>query len=198
MAVADGAIIRVTSRLQSHSTDDLQNVFHLRHDTGSAQAEQDFMDDASVWLEAIFTCFITHVLNSIEFIDIGFYNVTGSAPWPSQDWPVLTWGGLDANDLPHGVAALVSMETATKNVGGRKYFGGFPVTDISDGGTWTSAFITLMACVLPKVVGLQNGTTVDFTPGVWSKDAALFRPFTGSSFDSVPAYQRRRRPGHGG
>lgn len=198
MTVNDNDVVRAVAQMQSHGVDDLLNVFHVRNVTGTPVAEEDFGTDVGTWLDAIYTCINAHVLNSIQYIEIGLYNVTQDIPMVSEAWPVLTFGTLDANDLPHGVALLQTYETATKNVQGKKYFGGLPVTDITDGGTWTTTLVTLAACILLRMVGEQSRTYSDLEPGAWSRTAGLFRPFTAGLTDYVPAYQRRRRPGTGG
>lgn len=197
MTVQDGDVIRATAVMQLHGTDDQMNVFHVQIDSEGPASDEDVQAEIGTWLEAIYTCILSHLLNSVQFIEIQHYNVTQDVPMTTTNWPSLTFGSLDADDLPWGVSALVSMKTAAKRVGGRKYFGGLATSDIADGGTWVTGLATLFACVLLKMVGNQGGTNVDMYPGVWSEGTALWHPFTEASFDYVPAYQRRRRPGTG-
>lgn len=197
MTVEASDILRVTAKMQSHATDDLQNVYHVQNTQGESVTDEQAQISIAQWIDALYVCINSHILNSIEYLEVDIYNITQDRPLVSQDWFSLTFGSLDADDLPHGVAFLVSMDTATKKVTGRKYFGGLPTTDISGGGTWEVALVTLFACVLLKLVGTQEYAEMDLVPGVWSDAVSLWRPFTAAASDLVPAYQRRRRPGHG-
>lgn len=198
MAVLQNDVVRVTARMQLHGTDDQLNVYQTRFMDAGPVTDATYAWAMAQWLDAIYDCINEHIVNSVQYVDILLYNVTQDRPMASSAWPTMDWGALDANDLPWGNAFLVSLDTGVKNVKGRKYYGGLPTSDIGDGGEWVAALVTLFACVLLKMAGNQFYNNTNFHPGVWSPGVSEWRSFITATSDIIPAYQRRRRPGHGG
>lgn len=197
MAVDPNDILRIGARQQIHGTDTQMNVFYLRCDEGAAITDTIAESNVAAWVDALYACVVSHIVNSIEFTEIQIFNVTQNRPMVTQSYPTLTFGQLVAYDLPWGVALLQSYETGVVKVNGRKYFGGLSIDDVTDAGYWASTLVTLFACVLLKMVGSQVSEGNYYTPGTWSRGTALFHPFKAAKTSFVPAYQRRRRPGHG-
>lgn len=97
--------------------------------------------------------------------------------------------------LPHGVAMLFSARlSGTGRGAAKKFFPGFTEA-AAETGTWQASVLTAMA---PAVVDWSTvfGNSDLWTPGAFSV-AKGFRTMFAAVARSIPAYQRRRKPGVG-
>lgn len=99
--------------------------------------------------------------------------------------------------LPLGVAGLVTANTATPKVRGRKFIPGLTEGSCADslwGSPTVTVFNSFAAAYIAPFLGAVSGTA--YAPGVTSS-IGTFRPFTEALVSNIPAYQRRRKQGVG-
>lgn len=197
MTIYTNDLLRVTANMTLHGSDKIQNVWHIQHTTATDQDDDDFRTHVSKWLDALYTCIVAQLNNGIVFDDIAIYNLTQDRPLPNVGWDTLSAGTGTDNDLPPQVAALITTDTAVKRKTGKKYYSGFMITGMTATAQWTSAILTVLACVALKMFGTQTYFSITSRPGVVSGDPLKFDRFENASIDPVPATQRRRRPGTG-
>lgn len=108
-------------------------------------------------------------------------------------------GELPSSVLPAANALYLQANCLPAGVFGRKYIPGLQEAGVA-AGLWVGSTLTDGAAMLADymdtiVVPVIGGILV---PGVPSSKTSAFEPFTGVGFlDTVPAYQRRRKPGVG-
>lgn len=202
MAVADGAILRIVASLLFPESVIAQNVFYaVFADTGGSDDEQDVVDDLAEWLEDAYALLDGFIDTSVALTDIKVYVYDSiDDDWDEVGQASIGLGFSGAPDmLPHGVAYLTHAKTTDPDVQAGKFVGGFTEGGQSDG-IWLAAINTVMAtwgaAWVTSFIGTLTGGT--FGPGVWSVAQHVFKLFNGTIvLNSIPAYQRRRKPGVG-
>lgn len=202
MAVADGAILRIVASLLFPESVIAQNVFYaVFADTGASNDDQDVVDDLAEWLEDAYTLIAGFIDTSVSLTDIKVYNYDSI----DDDWDEVGAASIGlaftgtTDMLPHGVAYLLHAKTTDPDVQAAKFIGGFTEGGQADG-IWLSSINTVMATWAADWVTAFVGTATggDFSPGVWSVAQQVFKVFNGViNLNSIPAYQRRRKPGVG-
>ena len=197
MTVNSNDISRVTAKMKFHGADAVQNVYHVQNISPTGVDDDDYRTHISKWLDAAYQCINGLLHNGITYDTISIYNITQDRPLPDVDWDTLTVGALAENDLPAGVAALITFDTDTKKITGKKYLAGWPISAVDNDGNFVSAVATVLLCMALKLYGTQTFFTINSLPGTWRQSTLKFTKFQSASIDLIPAYQRRRRPGTG-
>ena len=197
MTINTNDVIRASAIMRLSNADDIVNVFHVEAQTVGAELQIDLRADIATYIESIYLEFDQEIHTSVSFDTIELFNVTDGNPEPSVGWPTLV-AGLKVDDpVPDGVAALSIGRTGVSRVVGKKFW---PIATEGDliGGTWIAGYLTLIDNANAKWIAPFTGASgVTWDPGVFSRVAALFRPFTEAASSAVPAYQRRRKRGVG-
>ena len=197
MTIATGDVIRVTAGLKFQTSHDVQNVFHCDCVNDNSASQTDLRDDLADYLETVYDSLISGFIDDTTFDGIDIFNVTQDNPEPSVAWPTLTVGGSSGESLPEGVAALVLGRTAVSKVQGKKYFGVYDESAITDG-VWNSGALTnLGLAAADYITPFTGGSGATWDPGVFSRATMAFTPFSEASVNNVAAYQRRRKRGVG-
>lgn len=202
MTVEAGTILRVVAELLVPSTTVMQNVFYCKfNDTGGSNENQDVVDDARDWCDAIYTTLEDQVKDLIDPGEVKVYVWdTVGLDWDELGSATMVTTFLNgSNMLPHGVAAVITGRTFNPDVNGRKFFGGF-CEDQQDVSLLVPAAIVALAFAGSEwqttFTGLATGST--FHTGVWSVAQSAFRQFVDILIiNAVMGYQRRRKPGVG-
>lgn len=183
--VVEGALLaqRILSVYQFVSTD--------------AVTDEDLMDDLTDRIENdMYAELTTSLANNFVISNLEFKNLTDNTLID-----VIPWGGAAFSSagelLPLGVAGLVTANTATPKVRGRKFIAGLTEGSCNDS-LWDSALVTVLtdfaAAYVSGFIGAVSSSP--WAPGVKSSTGP-FRPFTEAIVSNIPAYQRRRKQGVG-
>lgn len=99
---------------------------------------------------------------------------------------------------PAAVAGYIAAETALPKVRGSKYVPGVGEAKLTAGEFDANALLALANLLVKYLMKLDESLATEHSPGVLSITGGAFVPFTGTGFtESIPAYQRRRKPGRG-
>jgi hypothetical protein len=195
--IANGDVLRVDARMSYPYAGLIVNSYTVRVVSGAPIDADDFAADMGAWLELIYTPLLPAMSMLMDFDDINIFNYTQEWPLGSFGWPTIQYGSHAGEMLPSGVAALAIARTDRTKVQGRKFFG--PLSEASQGaGEWVTSFMTSFATAAANwVVSEITGVFGTYTPGVWNRDAEIFRAFVEGVVFGVARYQRRRRAGVG-
>lgn len=202
MSIIVGDILRVVAVMIWDDGGIAQNVFNaVISGTGGPYDEQDIVDDAEAWLDDMYANLTSKCPTELDGSEVRVYIYDGI----DDDWDEVgsnVWGwnpSATDSQLPRGVAGLINAKTLDPDVSGKKYLAGFTELQ-NEEGLWAAA--TLASMVLFGVdwttafVGAVS--TADWVPGVWSVVNTNLHPFSGTEIiPTIPAYQRRRKPGVG-
>lgn len=202
MSIIAGDIVRVVATMVWLDGQLNQNVFNsVITGGGSPFADADIVDDALAWIAAIFANAVTSISDEIDGSQVQVYVYDpGDDDWDEVGSIGWTYNPSNAADqMPRGVAGLITTGTSDPDVQGKKYWGAFTENAAVDG-LWVAAqLVTFLAMgddwVAP-FVGAVSGA--DWTPGIWSPTRTNFFPSNENLIaTSIPAYQRRRKQGYG-
>lgn len=196
MSVAPNNVIRVTFNQRDAGGNLIQNVFHMRNDSGLTLDNATVLDDMHDWLSNMILQLDDIQVDSFDYESCRVYNVTTDEPVGEIGFAGPPHGTLADDPMPSGVAALVTLDTGHKRALGKKFFGGLAET-ATTGGSFNGAFLADMAGVLAYLLGVQSVNTHDYMPGSWRDVVNTFYPFISAVARAIPAYQRRRKTGVG-
>lgn len=171
------------------------NVYHMV--SASSVPDDEVIQDAQVGLDDLYQLVNAEIDNQLSYNSIRVFNVTDNQDLGIHDWPTLVAGAADAQCLPLGVAALLTLPTSVPKVRGRKFFCGFSEGAQADG-VWGSGVVDSLndigAFMLTPMLGDASGEFWRF--GVPTSIGG-FQLFASSLVGNIPAYQRRRKQGVG-
>lgn len=196
MPVALNEILRVTAKM-SWGLQDIQNTYHIRVDSASADSDATILGYIATELDNDYTNFAAALHTGLSFDTISCYNLTAERFMGEVAWPVLT-AGTEGNDpLPAQVAPLVRFATAVLGSQGRKFLGVITTASLDADGTITSSLsngMTLYAAALLNGVG---GGAFSGSFGNYNSTLDRFTVWTTAFVNQYCCTQRRRRPGVG-
>lgn len=198
MTVPIGGVLRLTGRMLWQNSVVMIGT-HYCVLSGSAEEDADAVLATTGWMDAMYTEIQPVLTNDMDFVDIIVDQVLVSQRHlDTVPWPSLTGGGSSSEPLPSGVAALVSFSTSTLKRRGRKYIGGLTESLVT-GGTLSSSFMTDLAAFAGEATNPFAGMALGaiWTPVIFSVIGNTYTTISAAVVRSVPAYQRRRRPGTG-
>lgn len=198
MSISDGEILRVVASMIYGDGNINQNVYNTVVTGGGAPFdEDDIIDDATDWLDDMYTQIANQVVTNLAGNEIIVYKYDPlDDDWDevgSQAWVFDFTGAGD--ELPRPVAPLVRLWTTDPDVQGKKYLPAHTESVLTNG-LWTAGAITNLllfgAAWYAPFVGLASGAT--FTPGIWSVVGTVFKLAVDHyATSTIPAYQRRRK-----
>lgn len=202
MAISDGTILRIVASLLFPENVIAQNVFYaVFADTGTSDDEDDVVLDLADWIEAAYVNITGRVAQEIDLTGIKVYEYDPiDTDWDEVGEAVINYDFTGTGDMSaHGVCFVIHAKTTDPDVQAAKFMGGVSDTQIEDG-LFIAATINDMALFADDwatpFVGTATGA--DFAPGVWSPTHTNFFLFNGTEvLNTIPGYQRRRKPGVG-
>lgn len=192
-----GDILRIVAGLSFNAAVEVQNVYYVKVSDIGGIPDEDIPDDMGEYLEDIYDGLVSSYPNNVTFETFKVTNVTADVDLGTHPWPSLTAGSGAQETYAPGVALLTLARTATPHHAGRKYWGPFQETSMSDG-TWASAIVSGFAAVVESVYNAFAATSGnDYQPIVYDRENDVGRLPVELTVSSNPAYQRRRRVGTG-
>lgn len=197
MTISDGDILRVSAVLARGGSDAIVNVYHVEATDVDPLLQDGLRQDLQDWMEAIYGLINTRIPISVSYEQIEIFNVTDGGPEPTEPWLTLTLGTAAGDEIPDGVSALSIGRTGVSKVLGKKFWPIFTENQLTDG-LFDGVTTTQVAVAAAEWITPFTGATLgEWTPGVWSRGVASFRPFISADGNNIPAYQRRRKRGVG-
>lgn len=197
MTVADGAKLRVVPTFELSAISKAQNVYHMLHSTGSAQAEADVVDACLESIENMMSNFDSHVSTGVNLIDVVVYELVAGL-WEPIGSAAGSWVGAASGDrTPSGVALMVRLFKARTGYVDRKFIAGFTESKLA-GDAWVSAVLTSAAGYVVDVYSPFTATNSVIVKAVhFNRSDHTTKDYTGGVGDPTVSYQRRRKPGVG-
>lgn len=198
MSITDGTILRVVASFLWTDGNVAQNVYNaVITGGGSPWDDEDVVDDASEWMNAIYINLSTAMSDEIDGNSIILYKYDAV----HDDWDEVgsnSWAFNPSNDvdqLPRGVAGLIRLWTTDPDVQGKKYIPGLTETASADGlfsaGTLTALLGAAFDWYDPFTAATSGAL---WTPGIWSVAGVVFKAAVEHyAVSAIPAYQRRRK-----
>lgn len=196
MSIQIDDIIRVQSRLLRNGVDAVQNVWHVKHVTGSP------VDDA-LWTQAVadiidaqFASIEAEIATNITSLDLLFFNVTQDVTLPDGVWDTFA-GGLNGNEPnPPQTSAEIFWRTGAARVIGRKFLPAMTEGG-QDDGFWTAGILAKLATIGAALIGSLVTTQGNVTFGTFNVVSLVFNAFLSALIPVDARTQRRRRTGVG-
>lgn len=142
----------------------------------------------------------TPTTTSWQEVDVDYHEPSMSpGEWATWKTIVLNWNGNDtSHDLPAGVSAVVTGLTSKKGKRGRKFLPPFGELYSQDQ-TWTGLALTRLADWAAKwVLGTSTGFAAGWLyPIIVEAGTSIWHIINGARANTIPGYQRRRKPGVG-
>lgn len=196
MAVSVGDFVRLTAKMKLFATEDVMNVFTYRVDRNDNANDNQFMDEAALFLDIAYTILEEDISDYLTWVTIDGQNISKSELLPEVGWPTLVAGPNAAALLPTQVAGEVYWPTITPKVRTTAFIGGYTIAANDSDASILLAARTRLAS-FGDALKEWNTTDVDAVKGSWNPTAFVF---TQSGDPVVPARwrtQRRRRVGVG-
>jgi len=198
MSITSGEILRVVASFLWSDGNVAQNVYNaVVTGGGSPWTDEDIVDDASEWMNAIYSNLTTALSDELDGNEIIVYKYDAF----DDDWDEVgsnSWAfdPTNTNDqMPRGVAALLRLWTTDPDVQGKKYIPGLTELGAIDGlfssGTLTALLLAAADWYAPFTATTSGAL---WTPGIWSVAGTVFKAAVDHyGVSAIPAYQRRRK-----
>lgn len=201
MAIASGDIIRAVFTWLLTNDDLAQNVFHFLVTSGSETDDADTTSTLIDWFEDALGTAPVAVVNDAELdaVDVYKWDATNDEFDPLTNETPCTFVGTDATEMmPHGISALLSRPTSDPRSTARTFLPGMSEGTQANG-LWAAAHLTRLLDICDAMTDVATTTSgAVLTPGTFTLATETFNPVTGTFVvNSLPAYQRRRKPGVG-
>lgn len=197
MTVSSSQLVRATAKMVWAGTAAIQNVFGFAYNGGVSITHAEARLDLATFLEEFYTLILTHLVDSMTFEEVEFFNVSSNGPMSSEPWPSLVTGADSSSENAPGVAGLIVLRTDLSHTVGRKYIGVMGEGS-NDGGAPTSGTVTDLAAagalLLEDFVGAETGE--EWRPVILQPAGGSVTPRS-VVVRANWAYQRRRTPGRG-
>jgi hypothetical protein len=197
MVVSQDNVLELSARMEFNGTEDVVNVFQfIKTDAGSI-TDSEAVDDVLDVLEGLYTFIIALYSVLLVFRDVRVFNRTTQELLGVHLWPTLVAGLQAQNATAPGVCAVVNFSTIVPKVSLRKYFGVLTEASVGPAGAFgvgTTSAVALMGAFLLEE---HIEAAANWQYGYFSPKTLSFVVPNGSSNDSIPGYQRRRKHGRG-
>lgn len=195
MTVFANDVIRITHNMNLIGSGVISNVYHFKNMSGLTLSSNEVLADVEDWLTGLVSELDDFMVAPLYFVDYKVYNVTKDTPVGSGASPGVN-GTVSTDELPSGVAALITLDTGVKKTIGKKFYGGCAEAQTLDG-NWTAAMMLILESLMDYLYDTQTLNTHEWLPGSWNNILNTFAPFISAIVRSIPAYQRRRKAGVG-
>jgi len=197
MAIANGADLKAVVIGTMPNGGQHINVFYYEADFSEEQGEATVVEDLTAKLDNVYGELEDILEQSMTFDQYAFYKrEPPDWVWIGEGTPDITPAG-SGTQLPDGVAAVMRMYTERNKTIGRKFIGGLREEGWT-GDEWSPTEVTALGLFLAKWADDYDPREgVTYTAGVYS-EVYGFQDATGVVvLNTIPGYQRRRKPGVG-
>lgn len=181
-----------------------ENVYHFYQwtDTGGGFDSDKFYTKMVTYLTELFNLGKDRFPTNAKWDYADYYYKRPTDPdWVKGDLLPLNLAGTDTNhELPAGVSAQITGHTTAKRRYGRKFFPAFSELESNDNVWLSQALVRLALMALKYVAGIDCMTDLTWLyPIVLRVVGGDFQwnIIRTGSWSTLPAYQRRRKPGVG-
>lgn len=195
-----GELIRCTAHYAYDGAGDCQNVFV--YELSSANVTDAVLATAldtfftSVWGTA--WAAIAAGVAELTNVDVEVVNTAGEVVRNIANVLVNRMGGGGQEVMPAGVAGYIAGYTDIPKATGKKYVPGIAEAMVTDGQFTTAGQAALLGLAAAYIADVAGGGSAILIAGLLSKKLEQFVPFTAVyAYNSLPAYQRRRKAGVG-
>lgn len=200
MSIENGTVLKVVQHITMPDAVDHINTYFFNCDFAATQTDQQVINNLESWIEALYTTIDDLLSDELSMGEMEVYErdtVLGRWDLIGSAYPTVTLAAT-SEMLPHGVCALVRAYTVNPRVISRKYLGGL-TEGAQEDGVWNSAAVTALTAFGNAWDDVETITANnDLVPAVWSTVTLGALDLNGVEVvPTVPAYQRRRRPGVG-
>lgn len=196
MTIQIGDVIRIQSRMLRNGTDAVQNVWHVRHDSGAPVVDATWVANVAALIDAQFKLIDTAFGLNITSLDMLFFNVTQAVTLPDGTWATFTGGQAVTDTSSPQVSPMVFWRTGAARVIGRKFLPPMTEAQISDGviaGGTLAALATFAANFIGSLIISQGNVSF----GTYNGLLAVFNAYASGLVPIDTRTQRRRRTGVG-
>ena len=197
MAIADGADLKAVVKATMTNGGQHINVFYWEADFDSEQSEATVVTHLTNRLDAIYTLIEDILEEDMVFDQYVFYKRSLTEwEWFGEGSPDITPAAV-GTVLPDGVAAVMRMYTTRNKTIGRKYIGNLR-EEGWNGSSWSAAELTALGGFLVGwMQSFEVSTGIDYKAGVYSEVYGFKDATEVGVLNTIPGYQRRRKPGVG-
>jgi hypothetical protein len=195
--IAVDQLVRIIATFDLDGVSKAQNVYHAECTNDAAQEDSYVLQAGLEFVENAMANLTTLINEDVSLETVEVYaRVEGEfEPLGSKAG---TWSGSAGGErLPSGVAALVRFFKLRSGYSDKKYLAGFHEGTIT-GDQWSAALITGCENYADDVIAeFTASNDTQLTACSFDRVSGVTTPYSDKSVSSVPAYQRRRRPGVG-
>jgi hypothetical protein len=195
--VVAGDVVELSIQGDFDATEDVFNVYHFQATNSGTVSEETWADEIKEIVDAILTLqkVLANTLTVWRRVRARFINKSDAGRLIELDAPV---AGTDAGDpCPAGVAILSVFRTPLPRVVLKKYTGCVAEPAIGTNGQIVPATLTQAAAYISLLLAPITTTLNEYTFGHYDATTDTFTAPTSGYVNVEPAYQRRRRRGHG-
>lgn len=196
MTVQVGDVIRIQSRMLRNGTQAVQNVWHVRHESGVVADDAVWVGQVAALIDQEFAAYSGGMASNITALDMLFFNITQDVTLPDGAWTTFTAGTAATEPNAPQVSAMVYWRTSAARVIGRKFL---PPADEAgqNDGNWSAALLTILIAFAQFFVGNKVIALGTVSFGTFNQLLSVYNAFQ-TAFAPIDARtQRRRRTGVG-
>jgi len=196
-------LVRVTLELEMPETTIAQNVMVFDVNAGPSNTDAEVRTTLQNHIAQALGHWNDSMSNVAAFRRLIFHEVTPGTPptfRPMGENAINVAGEVAARMLPHGVALMVRIPTEVTRREGRMYLAAFETGSVNVNGIWEVVPIASATSGALDIITdfTDGGTGLTSSYRVMSPTTGAASPSTGSVItDTIPDYQRRRKPGVG-
>lgn len=198
MTIATDSVLRVVATFTLGALTRAQNVYHMRHLTGTPQLEGDVVQAALEAVEEYMNNFVSTIHQTVELETVEvFERVDGK--WEPIGQIASTWAGTGSSSdrVPAGLALMVNLFKLRTGYNDRKFICGFMEGAIS-GEEWSGTVISNAGNYVTDVYSPFTATnSVQLKACHFNRETEETKDYVGGHGVARIAYQRRRKPGVG-
>lgn len=195
-----GDIVRVNIHHTLPNTSEAQNVFYWQIG-GQSIDDEDMLDDILSWVTTFWASAwrdIAAPSASMDYFEADLVNVNGTVQQNLGVRQINIAGDAPGTTIAAAVSGYLMASTLLPKGRGSKYIPGLAETSTSEG-EWSPATVLELGQMLLAYLATINATGgTQLVPGISSRTVQQFVPFLSQGLvETIPAYQRRRKPGVG-
>lgn len=196
MTIQINDIIRIQSRMLRNGVDAVQNVWHVKHESGAPVNDALWVTGVAALIDAEFVPLQATFGTNIVSLDMLFFNVTQDVTLPDGTWATFAGGTGVTDTLPPQASPMVFWRTAAARVIGRKFLPPMLESQSNDG-VIPGATLAFLATFAANFIGSLIISQGNILFGTFNAITLTFNPYA-SGFAPVDfRTQRRRRTGVG-
>lgn len=196
MTINVNDIVRIQSRLLRNGTDAVQNVWHVRHESGAAPDDAVWVAQVAALIDQEFAAYKTGINPIVTSLDMLFFNITQDRTLPDGAWTTFTAGTAAGEPVAPMTSVMVFWRTLAARVVARKFLPP-PTENLQSDGKFAAALIALAVTFAANFVGLRTIGLGQVSFGTFNKLLAVYNAYQTAFVPIDARTQRRRRTGVG-